>query len=431
MLAMLAVNAVFAAYEMALASVSMARLQALVQLNRRGARSALLMKERIERSLAVVQVGITLAGAIAAATGGAAVGELFAPWLASRFECSAESAEVLALLLFVLPLSACTIAFAELVPKMFAIRNKERVALTLSPPMHAFSYVVYPAIILLEGTVKRILRMGERKKSASDALRDETEGLVELKAAASLARSARLIGPLEEKIVHAAAQLSVRPVRELMLPAASIAMIPASASLAEALVEAHIHMHTRYPTCTVAGDPRTITGYVNFKDIVAALKMDRDTPGLQRIIRPVPRMDEGTTLALALEQMIRENAHITCVTDAGGAITGLLTLEDILEELVGDIGDEYDRLPSHLHTLPWGWICGGGTPMVQLARTAELPAERFAAGRQTLAGWCEERHPAALHNECVLVADGLEVQIRKMRRGRILEAKVRKTGVRQ
>jgi putative hemolysin len=211
-----------------------------------------------------------------------------------------------------------------------------------------------------------------------------------------------------------------------MLPADSIAMIPECASLADALVCAHIHMHTRYPICSVAGDPQTITGYVNFKDIVAALKIGRGEPGLKGITRPIRKIDESTPLSNALAQMLRENAHIACVTRRDGAVLGLLTLEDIMEELVGDIGDEYDRLPTYVHPLAWGWIVGSGVAMQQLAKETGVTDRDFPAGERTLAGWCETRHPAPLSNEDVVRADGLEVQVRKMRRGRVYEALVRR-----
>jgi putative hemolysin len=126
-LAMLAVNAVFAAYEMALASVSRASLEVLLQAKRRGARCAVYMKDRMEGSLAVIQLGITLAGAIAAATGGAAADEWLSPWLIDTFALSSGAAEFVALVLLVVPLSAVTIIFAELIPKMVGINNKEGV----------------------------------------------------------------------------------------------------------------------------------------------------------------------------------------------------------------------------------------------------------------------------------------------------------------
>jgi putative hemolysin len=424
-LAMLAMNAVFAAYEMALASVSRARLESLAQLHRHGARAAVHMKERLERSLAVVQVGITLAGAIAAATGGAGVEEYLAPVLATRFGLTDPTSEFLAVTLFVIPLSALTIVFAELAPKLFAIKNKEFVALALSPTMQVLSYVTYPAIVLLEGAVTWIMRLGERRNVAREMPRDETEGLVELRTAASLARASRVIGPLEERIVVSAMHFSVRCVREAMLPAEEIAMIAETASLSDALIEAHIHMHTRYPTCTEKGNPQTITGYVNFKDIVATLRINPADPRLQSIIRPIRRLDARTTLAHALEQMMRDGVHIALVGTAGGTVLGLITMEDVVEELVGAIDDEYDRLPAHIHPLPAGWIAGGGVSMDTLRTTTGTP-RAGPPENGTLAAWCASHHVGALDNDTVIRAEGLEVRVRKIRRHKVLEAVIRR-----
>lgn len=420
-MAMLGLNAIFAAYEMALASVSHARLEALAQLNRRGARSAVWMKTRIERSLAVVQVGITLAGAIAAATGGAGVDEHLAPVLVDM-GLARSTAEFLALTIFVLPLSALTIIFAELVPKMFALRNKEQVALALSPAVKALSMVFYPAIFILEASVKRVLQMGwRREKSADDLLAEQKTGLLELRTAASLARAGRLIGDLEEKIVTSAVQFPVRSVREVMLPASEIAMVREDTQLMDALVFAHLHMHTRYPTCTDEDDPQTISGYVNFKDITSTLRLNPSAPSLKCIIRPLPRLAERTSLAQALEVMMREKVHISAVTDASGAILGLITLEDIVGELVGEIGDEYDRLPIHIHPLEAGWILGGGVPMTTVAKTIGLPMDILARPQQTLADWYAAQKPGPIHHDDVLRLGAYEVRVRKIKRHKVME----------
>ncbi len=135
---MILLNSVFAAYEIALASISLARLQLLVRENRPGARVSLYMKENMEASLAVVQLGITLVGATAGATGGASAVEMIAP----HFEALGLApglAEFLAIAVVVLPLSVATIVVGELVPKVFALRNKEWVCLSLSPAMCWFA----------------------------------------------------------------------------------------------------------------------------------------------------------------------------------------------------------------------------------------------------------------------------------------------------
>ncbi|MBI5213425.1 MAG: DUF21 domain-containing protein [Nitrospirae bacterium] len=161
---MLFVNAVFAAYEMALASISRARLLTLCQQKKHGAEEAAYMKDRMEASLAVVQLGITLAGAIAAAVGGAGAQESFTPFF-TKMGVSSFYAEILSLLCLVIPLSAFTIIFAELVPKMFALDNRESACLTLSPIMKLIARVADPIVSFFETIVKKVMSFGRKKKT--------------------------------------------------------------------------------------------------------------------------------------------------------------------------------------------------------------------------------------------------------------------------
>jgi len=419
--AMLAVNAVFASYEMALASVSRARLEVLLLAKRQGASSAVYMKDRMEGSLAVVQLGITLSGAIAAATGGAAVDEALAPMLVREWGLSARAAEALALGVLVIPLSAVTIVFAELVPKMVGINNKEWVVLRLSPAMRIVAGLFRPAVYVFETAVKFLMRLG---KGVPVAHAPDQAGLLELRAAAALARATRIIGPMEERIVVSAAQLSARRVSDAMVPAKEITTIPFGASLADALIVAHTNMRTRYPVCRVSGDPDSIEGYVTFKDIVGALKIDPLGRGLPGIVRPIRRIGAETTLAQALTEMIRDRIHIALVAD-GTRVCGLLTLEDIVEELVGDIHDEYDRLPAHIHRIGDGWLVGGGAALGDLAKAMGVSGIGLEDEKMTLAEWGGRAKGAVVRGGDFLQLDGAEVLVRKARRNRVFEAIVR------
>ena len=422
-LTMLAVNAVFAAYEMALASVSRTRLEVLLHAKRRGARCAIAMKENLEGSLAVIQLGITLAGAIAAATGGATVDEWMTPWLIGTWGVSTGAAEVLALVFFVIPLSAVTIVFAELVPKMIGINNKEAVVLTLSPTMTAVARIFHPAVFVFEAIVKKLMRIA-RGHGKVPAETDHHTGLLELRAAASLARATRIIGPMEERIVMSAVQFSTRTVADAMVPARDMATIPSTMTLTEALIEAHLHMHTRYPLCAEPGNPQTISGYITFKDIVTALTVDPRGSGLRGIVRPIRHLPASTTLAQALTVMIRDRVHIALVTHDTGVI-GMLTMEDIVEELVGDISDEYDRLPAHLTAIGEGWLLGGGVLIGDLVKA--MGGSTFAGvdTRWTLAEWVEKTREESPRSGDTIEAGGVVLQVRKVRRNRVMEAVLR------
>ena len=422
---MLLINAVFAAYEMALASISRVRLSTLCQQKKRGAEEAAYMKDRMEASLAVVQLGITLAGAIAAATGGAGAQESLTPFF-TKIGMPSFYAEILALVCLVIPLSAFTIIFAELVPKMFALDNRESVCLALSPIMKAVARIADPVVSFFETIVKKIMGLGAKKAKGESAI--DKQSLHELKAAAALARTSRLIGAHEEKIVLSAAQLSQRKVIDIMLDADYISMIPLTDSLSDALIKAHLDMHTRFPVCEKAGEHQTIIGYLNFKDIVNALKMSPENPSVQGITRPIKKIPAGTPLSQALSEMMREKAHIAIVVSQEQVVSGMIALEDIIEELVGEIEDEFDRLPTYVQPCGMGWIVGGAVSMNVVASTLgiELSLENVNERTPTLAEWIAQKLGRDIEGGEILSFDNISVTVRKLRRRKLAEALVSK-----
>lgn len=429
---LLGFNALFAAYEMALSAVSTARLASLQKLGTRGAAAAVRMKQQIERSLAVVQLGITLMGAITGAYGGSEVAEQVSPMLQQRFGLSESSADTLALVAAVIPLAVLTIVFAELAPKVLALRYKERVACALSPGMAWFARIAAPVVTVLEAAVRMLLALLTRMRGQRGPQVKDPSTLHELQAAAALARTAKLIGAREERIVTAAAQLSSRHLREIALPAADISLIPAALTLEEALVKAHLDMHTRFPVARDEKDPQSIEGYITFKDLVALLKMGEGTTGLRAITRPIQRIAGSRTIAAALDDMVHGRTHIALVVDERDRVTGMVTLEDIIEELVGDIEDEFDRLPSHLVPTGEGVIVGGGVAIELLRRKLGLPSAADEAPPAPgdrplqLADWVQRELGRAPLGGETLELGGFQLLVRKLRRKRLAEAFARR-----
>jgi putative hemolysin len=461
---LLLVNALFAAYETALAAVSQARLHALERAGHRGAAAAVFMKTRIERSLAVTQLGMTLVAAIAAAFGGASVEERLAPALEARFGFSPRVAGAIALASIVIPLSALTIVFAELAPKVLALRHREAVCLGLSPPMRLLTGLLAPVVTVLEESVKIVLSLLSRtfrRRRIPQA--PEATSLHELAAAAALARTSKLIGAREERIVRSAALLSSRQLLEIELPASDMSMLALDANIETALVRAHLDMHTRFPVARVDHDAQTVVGYVTFKDLIALLKMAGTTmggapPTLRAATRPIHRLPRTMTIAAALDRMVRERTHISLVVDDQDVVTGMITLEDILEELIGDIEDEFDRLPAHVQPTGDGFIVGGGITLdslkqktgIELAATSPLPtappsapplaplapgstsgpggsASTIELARPTmLADWVQRSLGRAPEGGETVKKDGVTLIVRKLRRKRLAEAFVRR-----
>ena len=352
---MIAFNSVFAAYEIALASIGLGRLHALVNQKQGGAASALRMKENMEASLAVVQLGISLVAAVAAATGGAGAAEKVEPMLIEA-GFSETVAALLAITLVVAPLTMITILFGELVPKVFALKNKEWICLKLSPPMEWFSYAVWPAVWFFEKSVTGIVSLfGKRSGNEGDV---SEAAIQELRGAASLARISKLIGRREEGIIVSASRLSATPLSDIMLPAEYMGLLSADETMENALQLAYQTMHTRYPVTEQPGSPQRIVGYVNLKDIVAEETQGGENKKVRTLIRPIASFAAKASVSECLERLMRERQHIALVRD-NDRVVGMVTLEDIVEEIIGEIHDEFDRLPTYIRRSSDGWVAGG------------------------------------------------------------------------
>jgi putative hemolysin len=181
-------------------------------------------------------------------------------------------------------------------------------------------------------------------------------------------------------MIVGAARLASRQLREIIVPAEHIHLLSLHDPLAESLAAAQADMHTRFPITDrpitdrpfsdTQGDPQGIVGYVTFKDIVAGLR-PQPPLSMASILRHVPTLGPDVTISAALEQLLKERTHIAVVKDEG-AVIGMITLEDIVEELIGDIQDEHDLLPVHVIRSGEGWVVGGGATLGRLSELTPL-----------------------------------------------------------
>ena len=280
---------------------------------------------------------------------------------------SAGLAELLSLAFVVIPLTAFIIVVGELAPKLFALRHREWVCLKLSPLIRWLSYSLWPAVWILEASATGLMNWGERcwKPGLHADIKTESAELQELRAIASLARTARLIGSREENIILGAAALEPPGAGD---PAPGRAHQHAQPQRLDRQLPGHGPPGYAYPLPRhrAPGDPQAIVGYVNFKDIVAYMRLSPNEPSLRGVVRAIPSLPEDAPISSALESLMRERTHIALVRDRNRKVVGMITLEDILEELIGDIQDEYDLLPVHVVPSGAGWVVGGGISLVHL-----------------------------------------------------------------
>lgn len=422
---MLALNALLAAYEMALASVSRTKLSILAQEKRLGAEQALFMKDHMEGSLAVVQIGITLVGAIAAAAGGAGADEMFSPVLQEWLSIPKRLADALSVAVVVVPLSFITIVFAELTPKTFAIKNKEFVTLKFSPVMRVLYSILSPIVRIMEALV-RFCTQKSLSHKAPDPKEAQKAAMTDLRTAAAIASSSRLFGKTEEKIVLSSAMFCIRKIREIQVPLDQVYMLDAADSIADTFVKAHLDMHTRFPVREDPSDPQSIIGYLNFKDIFLSTKMAGGAPTSARtIIRPILKLEADTLISTALEKLMKNKQHICLVTE-GEKITGILTLEDIFEEMVGEIEDEYDFFPAYIRPIGSALVASASAKMADVFNQLNMAPPPELPANMTVSQWTEKQLGRALDKSDKLQADGLLVDPRKFRRHKLMEVLISK-----
>ena len=348
--------------------------------------------------------------------------EAIAPWLRSRLGISESIAEIAALAAVVLPLSAITIIAGELVPKSLAIRNADWVCLKFSPIMRCFAFSVYPVVLGFEWVTKRVVRLVQWR--VDEQRRSEPmPGLAELLAEAKTLRLSRVISAEQARVIEGAGRLAKATVRDILVPPGDIKMLYTDGPLTEHLVIVHLEAHTRFLVTDKPGDVQGIVGYVNVKDLFFLAKSHPDNPNLREITRPLLTITPSDTVGQAFTRMMAEHVHLALVRDPRGQICGMITLEDVLEEVVGDIQDEFDRLPRNLTRAGRQWIAGGGVSLAKLRDM--LSRSDLGAGlaaETSVNDWIKARHPISLRAGEAFNVEGIRILVRKVRRANVMEA---------
>ncbi|GAB4369311.1 MAG: hemolysin family protein [Acidobacteriota bacterium] len=329
-------NAGFVAAEFALVKVRPARLEALAAAGSRRARSALWLARRLDETLSVCQVGITLTSLGLGWLGEPAFGVLFErllapaePWL------GALSLSVSVGFAF-FTITFLHVVLGELVPKTLAIQTAERVSLAIAWPLRAFRLAAWPLVVLLNGSaqvIMRVTRVGQTTEASAHS-RDEIRQLV----AASMAHGA--LSAREADLLDNLFHFSERQAGDVMVPRSRVVALDADAPLDDVLATVREEAYSRYPV--YRGSLDEVVGVLHVKDLFAAIAGGRPDGAWARLARR-PVLIPGTmTLERLLRRFQLERTHLAIVLDEYGGVAGIVTLEDVLEELVGELRDEFD-----------------------------------------------------------------------------------------
>jgi putative hemolysin len=325
--AFILVGGVFAGTEIALVSLREGQINALETRGPRGARVASVARDP-NRFLAAVQIGVTVAGFFSAAYGASTLAPDFAPVLehAGLGERAADTAALILLTLFIAYLS---LVLGELVPKRLALQRSQGVAYLVGGPLDRFSHLMRPVVWLLSVSTNGVVRLfGGDPHATSEELSDEElrylvdqhEGLAED----------------ERQILADVFDAGDRSLAEVMQPRGDVTFLPLDATVAEAIEAARTHPYSRFPVVGAGLDD--VRGFLHVRDLLGADPQRK----VKHLVRGLLHLPATNRVLSSLTQMRAESCHIAVVVDEYGGTDGIVTLEDLVEELVGDIRDEYD-----------------------------------------------------------------------------------------
>ena len=324
------IGGVFAAAEIALVSLREGQARALASRGRRGQIVAELNQDP-NRFLSSVQVGVTVAGFLSAAFGGATLARELAPVLVN-IGLSQGLADTVALVLVTIAISLLSLVLGELAPKRLALQRAEVIALALGPMIDKISKVFRPVIWLLSVLTDAVVRLlGGDPKAKSEQMSDE-----ELR---ELVNTHDSLGEEERRIVEDVFQAGDRQIREVMIPRTEVDFIDAATPAFKAAKEALHQPHSRYPV--IRGSADDVIGFVHIRDLLEPEMASRSVR-VSELARQTLVLPWTRPILAALADMRREGMHIAIVADEYGGTAGIVTMEDLVEELIGDIKDEYD-----------------------------------------------------------------------------------------
>ncbi len=320
---LIVVNAAFAGSEIALISLRPSQIDRLQDRGRAGRALARLAADP-NRYLATIQIGITLAGFLASAVAAVNLAEPIRPW----FGVFGNAANFVAIVVVTLVLTFVTLVLGELAPKRIAMQHPEGWALVVSRPLNLLATASRPVVWLLSASTNLIVGLtgGDPDRQREDITEDEIRDII----AAQVS-----LTPEEKQVISGALEVGERTLRQVLVPRHAVFALPADMDAQVALREIVASGHSRVPIFRTS--PDTMFAVVQLRELI-------DRPGtIAGAGTPLPTFPESLPVLSALRELQRARQQMALVVDEYGGIEGIVTMEDLVEEIVGEIYDEYDR----------------------------------------------------------------------------------------
>lgn len=392
-LVLILANGFFSGAEMAIVASRRGRLRQLAEAGDKAARTALDLASSPDRFLPTVQIGITLVGTLAAVYGGDAVVSDIAEWIATHSPTPiAGASRSIALTCFVIALSFLTLLLGELVPKRLALRRAEAFARAVAPAMQVFARIAKPLVWCMSASTSAVLfLLGAQKQDGPSVSVDDIEHLLEA------GRAEGVLEAVEQAVATEALRLGERSVRDIMRPRIDLDALDIDTPPGEVLGAIAMAGYSRLPV--YEGSLDHIIGYVSIKDVLRQTWMGWPVELRKMLHRPI-FVPETMPLDRLLALFQRERNQLAIVLDEYGGTEGLVTLEDVMEELVGEIHDESrgGQSQAFVQRDDGSWLVDGGAGIEDLVKRLDLKADALPRDYSTVSGLVLaelERIPAA------------------------------------
>jgi putative hemolysin len=355
------VNGLLVAMEMAIVTSQRTRLKIKSENGNPQAADVLAIQDAPSDFLATVQIGITLVGTAASAVGGAEIVRYVSPVIAS-IPGMTPYADPLSLVLIIVTITFLTLVFGELVPKQLALRNAENVAMASIKPLRILSWLTHLPMRILSLTTDAILKIVGNPGNQLPSTSSE-----EIRLLAEQGVDDGVLLDIEKRLISSVFDYADRRAQDVMTPRTSIIAFDITISPTEALQIATQIGYSRYPVYKEHLD--SIVGYVHIKDIIGA----KNEADLSRCSREIQFIPSGASLPEIFDTLTRVDSHIGIIIDEYGGARGLLTLEDMLEEIVGEIEDEHSPTGTQITPRKNGeWVFAGTTPITEVGEVLEI-----------------------------------------------------------
>jgi CBS domain containing-hemolysin-like protein len=374
------VNGFFVSAEWALVKVRGTRIDALAQSGSKRAALALHVTNNPDAYLFACQLGITLASLGLGWLGGPAIARLIEP-LFVAMHLGTSLVNPLSFLIGFSIIALLHIVVGELMPKSVATRKSETVALLVAWPLYVFRKLMSPFIWLLNKTANALLRPLGLRPNGSDEL-NGAHSEEEIRNLVKESHKSGLIDNTELTLVDNIFDFADTNAREIMIPRTDICCLYANMSFAENKEIALREMHTRYPVCE--NDKDNIIGFIHIKDLLKV--PDHAQPDIRDLVRPITSVPESMPISVLLKLMQKRKTQIALLIDEYGGTAGLVTLEDIMEEIVGEIQDEFDEERPEVEKLEDGTYSISGLLLIEEVNSLfnlDIPTEDY----DTIGGW--------------------------------------------